>query len=78
VRSRWFVPSLFVALFVVVLAGATCGDNGTKVPKDDAGKSEAVAARAQFDLFVFGRVRGTIAPWAAPRSRSAACSTRSA
>ena len=61
-RSRWFVPSLFVTLFVVVLAGATCGDNGTKVPRDDAGKTAAVAARAQFDLFVFGRVRGTIAP----------------
>ncbi len=61
-RSRWFLPSGFVALFAVVLAGATCGDNGTKPPKDDAGKTAVVAERAQFDLFVFGRVRGTIAP----------------
>lgn len=61
-RPRWFVPSPFVALFVLVLAGATCGDNGTKPPKDDGGKTTAVAERAQFDLFLFGRVRGTIAP----------------
>jgi hypothetical protein len=55
------VLSGFVGLFVVVLAGATCGDNGTKAPKN-GGETPARAERAQFDLFVFGRVRGTIAP----------------
>jgi len=53
----------FVALFVLVMTGATCGNNGTRAPKDDAGTTTPVAdERAQFDLFVFGRVRGTIAP----------------
>jgi microcompartment protein CcmK/EutM len=61
-ESRTFLSSGFVALFVVVLAGATCGENGTQPPKTDGGETPAAAERAQFDLFVFGRVRGTIAP----------------
>ncbi|HET6582633.1 MAG TPA: multiheme c-type cytochrome [Nannocystaceae bacterium] len=62
-QSGALLASGFVGLFVIVLAGATCGDNGTsKPPQDDGTRTPAVAERAQFDLFVFGRVRGTIAP----------------
>ncbi len=63
--SRW-ATGAFVSLCVMAAAGATCGGSSSK-PGSTAGtpadpKPPAKAERAEFHLFAFGQVAGTIAP----------------
>ncbi len=60
------VASGFAAVLLAVLAAPNCGGNGEGRPPDPAvpaaASTPAKAPRATFDLVVFGRVLGTIAP----------------